>query len=110
MDGQQLTEKELENLTFLMRLTTENPWYGFISYIVLIILAVIVFKLGFARQLPLLKSIIVYILLVIGSFVLWLMEFAFGAPMIAVLAISAVFLGAYRYRLHLHRKKEQEAK
>lgn len=109
MDHQQLTEQEMEGLTWLMRATTENPWNGFYAYIAIIILAVIVFKLGFARELPLLKSVVVYIMLAIGSFILWLMEFAFGAPIIVVLLISAAFLGAYRYRLHLHRKNNKQA-
>ncbi len=107
MEGQTISEKELEQFTWLMRLTYENPWYGFYAYIAIIVLAVIVFKLGFARELPLLKSIIVYALLVAGSFLLWLMEFAFGAPMIAVLIISALVLGTYRFRLHLHRKRNE---
>ncbi len=107
MGEQQLTEQQLENLTWLMRATSENPWNGLWAYIAIIVLAIIVFKLGFARELPLVKAAIVYVMLIIGSFVLWLMEFAFGAPMIVVLLISAVFLGAYRFRLHQHRKKNE---
>lgn len=104
----QFTEQELEGLTWLMRATSENPWNGLYAYLAVVILSVIVFKLGFARELPLLQSVVIYILLAIGSFVLWFMEFAFGAPIIVVLLISAAFLGAYRYRLHMHRKNEKQ--
>ncbi len=109
VDNQQLTEQELEGATWLMRATVENPWYGFFAYIAIVLLAVVVFKLGFARELPILKKIVVYLALVIGCFVLWMMEFAFGAPIIVVLIISAAFLGIYRFRLHLHRKEKEQA-
>ncbi|TWI55828.1 YlaH-like family protein [Halalkalibacter nanhaiisediminis] len=109
MENQQLTEQELEELTWLMRATLENPWYGLLAYIAIVILALIVFNLGFARELPVLKKVIVYITLIIGCFVLWMMEFAFGAPIIVILIVSGVVLGIYRFRLHLHRKQKEQA-
>ena len=108
MENQQLTEQELEGLTWLMRATSENPWYGLYAYVAIVILGIIVFNLGFARELPVLKKVVVYITLMIGCFVLWIMEFAFGAPIIVVLMISAAFLGVYRFRLHLHRKEKEQ--
>lgn len=105
----QFTEEELQNMTWLMRVTTENPWYGFYAFLAIVILAIIVFNLGFARELPILKKVIVYTTLFIGCFVLWLLEFAFGAPMIAVLIISGAILGIYRYRLHIHRNENHKA-
>ncbi|NEU29512.1 hypothetical protein GN156_01750 [bacterium LRH843] len=109
MKDQQLTDKELDGMTWLMQATAENQWYGFYAFLAIVILAIIVFNLGFARELPILKKVVVYIMLVIGSFVLWIMEFAFGAPIIVVLIISAAFLGVYRFRLHLHRKEKEQA-
>ncbi|KHF40828.1 hypothetical protein LQ50_06945 [Halalkalibacter okhensis] len=90
----------------MMRMTAENPWYGFLSYLVVVLLTIVVFNLGFARELPVLKKAIVYVLLVVGSFVMWFLEFAFGAPIIAVLIISGFILGMYRFRLHKHRKEQ----
>ncbi|AST97378.1 YlaH-like family protein [Shouchella clausii] len=98
----------LESMPWLMQATYENPWIGFIAFVATIVLCVIVFNLGFARKLPLLKMVVVYVLLVIGSFGLWFLEFIFGAPILAVLAISAVVLGIYRFRLHLHRKEKSQ--
>ncbi|WP_332693842.1 YlaH-like family protein [Halalkalibacter lacteus] len=108
MDSQ-FTEQELEALTWMMRLTAENPWYGFLTYLVVVLLTIIVFNLGFARELPILKKVIVYVVLIIGSFVMWFLEFAFGAPIIAVLFISGIILGMYRFRLHKHRKEKEQA-
>ncbi|WP_100373344.1 YlaH-like family protein [Bacillus sp. FJAT-45037] len=106
MNNQQGQEVDLEGYSWLMQATAENPWYGLLAYVVIIILALIVFNLGFARELPILKKVVVYIMLIIGCFVLWMMEFAFGAPIIVVLLISALFLAIYRYRLHRHRQEK----
>ncbi|ARK31152.1 YlaH-like family protein [Halalkalibacter krulwichiae] len=107
--NEQFTDRELEELTWLMRATLENPWYGFYSFLAVVVLTIIVFNLGFARELPILKKVIVYIMLFIGSFVMWFLEFAFGAPIIAVLIISGIILGLYRFRLHRHRKENDQA-
>jgi hypothetical protein len=107
VNNQQYSDAELEGLTWLMRLTYENPSYGLYAYLVLVLLAIIVFNLGFAQKLPVLKKVVVYIGLMVGCFVLWFLEFAFGAPMMVVLIISGIILGIYRFRLHLHRKEKQ---
>ncbi|GAF63929.1 YlaH-like family protein [Alkalihalobacillus trypoxylicola] len=104
------TEEQLESLTWLMQATVNNPWNGFFAFIVIVALAILVFNLGFARKLPILKSVVIYVMLLIGCFVLWFLEFLFGAPMIAVLIISALILGAYRYRLHRHRQSNENEK
>jgi membrane protein implicated in regulation of membrane protease activity len=108
VDNQQLQEADLEGYSWLMQATAENPWYGLLAYIAIVILAILVFNLGFARELPILKKVVVYIMLIIGCFVLWLMEFAFGAPIIVVLIISALILAIYRYRLYRHREEKKE--
>ncbi|MBP3952173.1 YlaH-like family protein [Bacillus suaedae] len=105
MGSQQISEQDLEGMTWLMRATAENEWYGLYAFIAIVVLAIIVFNLGFARELPPLKKVLVYFTLIIGCFVLWFLEFAFGAPIIVVLIISGFVLGMYRFRLHLHRKK-----
>ncbi|GAE33804.1 YlaH-like family protein [Halalkalibacter akibai] len=109
MNNGQVTEQELEGLTWLMRASLENPWIGLYSFLAVVVLTVIVFNLGFARKLPVLKRVVIYLLLVIGSFVMWFLEFAFGAPIMAVLIISGVILGLYRFRLHRHRKEKDQA-
>lgn len=104
MDQSQATVP-IESMPWLLQATNEQPWIGFAAFVVTTLLAVLVFNLGFAQKLPILKTIIVYVMLVIGSFGLWFLEFLFGAPIMAILLISAVVLGIYRFRLHLHRKQ-----
>ncbi|SET86520.1 YlaH-like protein [Salinibacillus kushneri] len=72
-------------------------------YFSILIFAALTYKLGFARKLPLLKSIIVYILLALGCFIL--LFFAILLPMLEVLVICSLVLGIYRYRLAQERKR-----
>ncbi|WP_234998388.1 YlaH-like family protein [Salirhabdus sp. Marseille-P4669] len=78
----------------------------FLLYLVIVILTIITYKLGFAKKLPLLKSLVVYILLVIGCFILWF--FGFKYPIAEVLVISILVLGIYRFRLHRERKNRED--
>lgn len=75
-------------------------------YIVNLIFSIIAFKLGFARQLPLLKSIIVYIMLAIGVIIITLFSLV-KYPMTEILIIISIVLGIYRYRLHIDRKSKK---
>src|SRR5690625_591619 len=91
-----VTNVEIENVS------TANYW---ILYFINLILSIIAYKLGFARELPLKKEIFVYIMLAIGVFILTifnLMDF----PITESLIIISLVLGIYRFRLHLTRKKE----
>jgi hypothetical protein len=82
-----------------------------ILYPVNFILAALAYKLGFAKKLPILKSIIVYILLAIGIFVLYILFYVWSVasggsplPLTESLLIICLVLGVYRARLHLQRK------
>ncbi len=68
------------------------------------ILSVITYKLGFAKELPILKSVIIYILLFFGCFILAVFA-VFALPIVEVLIVIALVLGIYRYRLHRERKE-----
>jgi len=76
-------------------------------YIAIVILSIIVFNLGFAQKLPILKTIIIYILLLIGCAPLTLL--GVRLPVAEGLLITAIVLGVYRYRLHLQRKDQNKA-
>ncbi|WP_090397482.1 YlaH-like family protein [Natribacillus halophilus] len=76
-------------------------------YIAVVVLSVIVFNLGFARKLPLLKNVVVYTGLVIGCFVLTF--FAIFMPVVEALIAIAAVLGIYRIRLRIHKRKQQVA-
>ena len=76
-------------------------------YILNVIFGVIAYKLGFARKLPLLKSIIVYIMLLIGMFVVSIFNLL-GLPITETLIIVALVLSIYRFRLHRERNARNE--
>jgi len=71
-------------------------------YLVNLVLSIVAFKLGFARQLPLLKAVIVYILLALGVIILTLFSVV-KFPVTETLIILSVVLGIYRFRLHRER-------
>ncbi len=75
-------------------------------YIIIVILTIIVFNLGFAQKLSIMKAIIVYILLFIGCSPLTLL--AVRLPIAEGLLIIAVVLAIYRFRLHKQRKERQK--
>jgi len=77
-----------------------------IFYVLNLIFGIVAYKLGFARELPLLKSMIVYIMLAIGVYVITIFSI-FKMPMTESLMIISAVLGIYRYRLHRERSSEQ---
>ncbi len=79
-----------------------------LQYFFIVILSVIVYRLGFAKKLPLLKNIIIYTCLVIGC--LLLLIFSYGLPIAEGLAVAAVILIIYKIRLHQSKKQQTEAK
>lgn len=80
-----------------------------ILYISNLILVFIAYKLGFARKIPLLKSIIVYVLLALGTVLLALFGGIAGLPITESLIIIVLVLGIYRLRLYRERKAKQSA-
>lgn len=82
-----------------------KPYTFWIMYSIILVLSVIAYKLGFARKLPIGKSIIVYILLAFGTFItaiLSILEF----PMAESLIIIVIILAIYRFRMFLERSKQ----
>ncbi|WP_163970786.1 YlaH-like family protein [Oceanobacillus halotolerans] len=83
---------------------TDNIYLIF--YILNIIFGIIAFKLGFARKLPIAKTVIVYILLAIGMYIITIFSI-FKMPMTESLIIISVIMGIYRLRLHQQRKAKE---
>ncbi|MCA0969417.1 YlaH-like family protein [Halobacillus litoralis] len=71
-------------------------------YLTTVVLTIITFKLGFARKLPMLKAVVVYSVLIIGTFLLTLI-LGLNLPLPESIAVAAVILGIYRLRLHRER-------
>lgn len=92
-------------LTFFAALfkVDENPEVGmWLLYLTVVVLAAIVYKLGFARKLPLVKTIIVYVVLVFGCTILSF--FAVFLPIAEGLFIAAIVLMIYKLRLRNEKK------
>lgn len=75
-------------------------------YVMNLVLAAIAYKLGFAKQLPVLKSVVVYILLVFGMLIVNFFSLV-GYPITDSLIVICIVLGIYRFRLHLQRKSKR---
>ncbi|MCH1623931.1 YlaH-like family protein [Fredinandcohnia quinoae] len=87
--------------------TYSDPSMGAnILYVVILLLSIIVFKLGFAKKLPLLKTIVIYIFLALGC--TFLTFFGAFLPVAEGLTIAALILIIYKIRLR--RVKKEEAK
>jgi hypothetical protein len=95
------------SLRFFIELTDVKTavW---LQYLYIVILAAIVYKLGFAKKLPLLKNIVIYICLLIGCLVMLI--FSYALPIAEGLAGAAVLLIIYKIRLHQTKKHQAEAK
>ncbi|CDO02365.1 hypothetical protein BN988_00826 [Oceanobacillus picturae] len=74
----------------------------FTFYLLNLIFSAIAFKLGFARKLPLLQTIFVYIMLAVGVYVLTIFSIL-KLPITESLIVVSLVLGIYRYRLHRER-------
>ena len=83
---------------------TDHIFWTF--YVLNLIFSILAYKLGFARKLPLLKSLIVYIMLALGVFIITLFSIV-KYPMTESLIIISAVLGIYRFRLHRERKAKK---
>lgn len=79
----------------------------FAVYLIIFVLAAIVYQTAFAIRLPLLKNILLYITLAFGCLLLLLFHYM-GFPMIPILAISAVVILIVRLRLTMGKKNQKE--
>lgn len=80
---------------------------GYITFVLVFILSAVVFKLGFARELPLFKNIIIYIFLFLGCIMLTF--FAFFLPMVEGLIVAALILIIYKSRMWREKREEKKA-
>jgi hypothetical protein len=96
------------SLRFFIQLTDVHTavW---LQYFYIVILSAIVYKLGFAKKLPLVKNIVIYAFLFIGCFIMLI--FSYALPIAEGLAVAAIILIVYKIRLHQSKKHQHtEAK
>ena len=86
----------------------ENPDAGmWMLYLTITLFSIIVYKLGFAKKLPIGKSLLIYAFLALGCTMLT----ALGVflPIAEGLVIAALILIIYKLRLRLHKKQSMDA-
>lgn len=100
-----------DRLSFFAALYQVNkqPEVGmWLLYLTIVALSVIVYKLGFARKLPLAKSIVIYSFLILGCTVLTF--FGVFLPIAEGLLVAALILIIYKIRLQQSKKQQAEMK
>ncbi|WP_243385216.1 YlaH-like family protein [Bacillus kexueae] len=86
----------------------EQPDLGmWMLYITILVLSIVVYKLGFAKKLPILKSAIIYFFLALGCSVLTFL--GVFLPVAEGLVVAALILIIYKIRLYRTKKEEREA-
>lgn len=86
----------------------ENPKMGmWMLYITIVALAIVVYKLGFAKKLPPAKSAVIYLFLALGSTILTFLGVML--PITEGLVVAAIILIIYKIRLNQERKQKTEA-
>lgn len=78
-----------------------------VFYFLNLLFGIIAYKLGFAKKLPLLKSLLVYVMLAIGMFIIAIFSIA-RLPMTETFIIISLILGVYRYRLYKDRQSRNQ--
>lgn len=96
------------SLRFFIQLTNNVETGVLLQYFFIVILSVIVYRLGFAKKLSLLKNVVIYICLFIGCLIMLL--FSYTLPIAEGLAAAALILIIYKIRLHQSKKQQTEAK
>lgn len=77
------------------------------AYAVIFVLTVILYNLGFARKLPLLKTAIVYLLLAIGCVPLTVL-YALGLPIVPALLVGVALLVVVQIRRRAAERRKRE--
>lgn len=80
---------------------------GYVTFALVFVLSAIVYKLGFAKKLPVGKNLIIYIFLFVGCIVLTFL--ALFLPMIEGLIVAALILVVYKTRLWREKNEEKKA-
>jgi hypothetical protein len=95
-----------ERLSFFASLyrVDQNAEMGmWLLYLTIVGLSILVYKLGFAKKLPLLKSVVIYLFLIVGCTVLTFL--GIFLPVAEGLVVAALILIIYKVRLNNEKKK-----
>ncbi|WP_078547380.1 YlaH-like family protein [Litchfieldia alkalitelluris] len=82
----------------------ENPTAGMWAlYLTIFALSILVYKLGFAQKLPILKSVLIYLFLGVGCTILTFL--GIFLPVTEGLVVAALILIIYKIRLYQSKKQ-----
>ncbi len=96
-----------ERLSFFAALyrVHENPEAGmWFLYLTIVGLSILVYKLGFAQKLSIVKSIVIYTFLILGCTILSFL--GVFLPITEGLVVAALILVIYKIRLHQQKKQD----
>lgn len=99
--GGTLMRKEGKTMTEWL---DQLPNWG--TYLVILVLTGVIYQTAFARPLPLLKNLVVYLVLAIGCYLLLIFDIL-GFPIIPSLLITVGLIIITRIRLAMTRKKQK---
>ena len=91
------------SLRFFIELTNDIKTGVLLQYFFIVILSVIVYRLGFAKKLPLGKNIVIYLSLCAGCVLM--LFFSYALPIAEGLGVAAILLIIYKIRLHQTKKQ-----
>lgn len=98
-----------EHLSFFAGLyrVDEYPKLGmWLLYLTIVALCILVFKLGFAQKLPILKTLLIYLFLVLGCTLLTFL--AIFLPITEGLVVASLILIIYKIRRYNYKKDEAQ--
>jgi uncharacterized membrane protein YphA (DoxX/SURF4 family) len=97
------TGEDSSSMALLLGIETDPVRAFLLLYLIITVLSIIVFKLGFAKKLPPLKSALIYLFLMIGC--IPLAFFGIGLPVTEGLIVAALILIIYKVRLYQSKKE-----
>ncbi|MBY6036242.1 YlaH-like family protein [Fictibacillus nanhaiensis] len=97
------TGENSSSMALLLGIENDPVRAFLLLYLIITMLSIIVFKLGFAKKLPPLKTVVIYLFLIIGC--MPLAFFGIGLPVAEGLIVAALILIIYKVRLHQSKKE-----
>lgn len=83
--------------------TTFNHFWT--AYLLILIMTGVIYKVAFARKIPLLKTVLVYVVLAIGCYFFTIMHI-FRFPVMPALAITLVIIVLARIRMAISNRNK----
>ncbi|SER59346.1 YlaH-like family protein [Psychrobacillus sp. OK032] len=104
MEEQQFVFGRMSSISkFIYQITPSYDIAGYVLFITIFLLSVLVYKLGFAKKLRLGQNVVIYLFLFLGCLMLTFL--AFFLPVVEGLIVAALILIIYKIRLRLEKKQ-----